>query len=236
MKQKSAWKLRGIAGLAAIAITAGSAERLAYAGNNQANDFDGRWTATIKQGEHTIPFRLDIVVNGKSITGKLFNGTEDFETTSSARIDNGTVQLNFEHYLTNITASLQGGELDGQLTVTRRGAINITPGAAPSKPHDTVSPFHARRYVAPTAAQNASAPSIDGLWELPHESPKGEKSWRLIVKQTGAEISASVLRVDGDTGALTGIWQDGKFVASHFDGSRPGLIEITPQTDGSLRV
>ncbi len=58
----------------------------------------------------------------------------------------------------------------------------------------------------------------------------------MIVKQKGAEISAAVLRVDGDTGALTGSWHDGKFVASHFDGSRPGLIEITPQADGTLRV
>jgi hypothetical protein len=33
--------------------------------------------------------------------------------------------------------------------------------------------------------------------------PKGAKAWRLIVKQNGAEIAATVLRVDGDTGALT---------------------------------
>ena len=30
--------------------------------------------------------------------------------------------------------------------------------------------------------------------------------------------------------------QDGKFVASHFDGARPGLIVLTPQADGSLQV
>jgi peroxiredoxin len=42
--------------------------------------------------------------------------------------------------------------------------------------------------------------------------------------------------VDGDTGALTGGWLDGKFVASHFDGSRPGLLVLTPQADGSLAV
>ena len=56
------------------------------------------------------------------------------------------------------------------------------------------------------------------------------------MKQDGANITATVLRVDGDTGALTGGWQDGKFVASHFDGARPGLIEITPQADGSVQV
>jgi len=81
-----------------------------------------------------------------------------------------------------------------------------------------------------------NAPSIAGDWELPHDSNKGEKAWRLIVKQQGPEISASLLRVDGDTGALTGTFKDGKFIASHFDGSRPGLIEITPQADGTLKV
>jgi len=46
-------------------------------------------------------------------------------------------------------------------------------------------------------------------------SPKGEKAWHLIVKQHGAEVSAAILRVDGDTGTLTGSYKDGKFVLSH---------------------
>jgi peroxiredoxin len=49
-------------------------------------------------------------------------------------------------------------------------------------------------------------------------------------------VSAAILRVDGDTGALTGRWQDGKFVLSHFDGSRPFRVEITPNADGTLAV
>jgi thiol-disulfide isomerase/thioredoxin len=56
------------------------------------------------------------------------------------------------------------------------------------------------------------------------------------VKQNGAEASAAILRVDGDTGALTGSWRDGKFVLSHFDGSRPGLMEISVQKDGTLEI
>ncbi len=201
-----------------------------------ADKLDGRWTATIRQGGLVIPFRLDISSVGNQVVGKLFNGDDDYETTTSARIEDGAIQLNFEHYLTSITASLKEGELDGRLTVTRRSAINITPGAAEREASDSSSAFHARRYEAPTAAETANAPSIDGVWEIPHESPKGEKAWRLIVKQKGSEISATILRVDGDTGALTGGWRNDKFVASHFDGARPGLLEITPQKDGSLQV
>jgi thiol-disulfide isomerase/thioredoxin len=209
----------------------------AQAQTPQPQDLSGRWAATIDDGKYAIPFRLDISVNGNAVVGKLYNGWEDYETTSSATIENGAVQLNFEHYLTSISAKLVNGELDGQLNVVHRSAINITPGAKSDQAHDYGSAFHAKRYVAPAETAKAiDAPSIDGVWELPHDSPKGEKSWRLIVKQKGAEISATVLRVDGDTGALTGSWQGGKFVASHFDGSRPGLIEITPQQDGTLNV
>ena len=81
-----------------------------------------------------------------------------------------------------------------------------------------------------------SAPNIDGLWEIPTKSSKGESAWRFIVRQKGAEVSAAILRVDGDTGALTGSWRDGKFVLSHFSGARPNLLEVTPAADGSLKI
>ena len=215
---------------AALALTIGGAHAFA-----QTNKLDGRWEATLTQGGTVIPFRLDISSAGGYLAGKLYNG-DDSETTTGARFENGSLQLDFEHYLTSIEATVKDGELDGQVVVKRRSPINITPGVNATAASDTVSAFHAKRYVKPTVASLAGVPSINGVWELPHDSPKGEKSWRLIVKQKGAEIEATVLRVDGDTGALTGSWQDGKFIASHFDGARPGLIQITPQTDGSLLV
>jgi peroxiredoxin len=67
-------------------------------------------------------------------------------------------------------------------------------------------------------------------------SAKGEKAWHLIVRQNGAEVSAAILRVDGDTGLLTGEYQDGQFTLSHFSGARPSLLTIAPQPDGSLEV
>ncbi len=223
--------------MAAIAMGLAGMATIAQAESLATTDLNGRWAATIQEKDLTVPFRLDISVKGDQVVGKLYNGFEDVEQTSSAKIENGTIELNFEHYLTSINASLKDGELDGQLVVRRRSAINITPGANAEASHDELTPFHAKRFVATANTINiANVPSIDGVWELPHDSPKGEKSWRLIVKQKGAEISATVLRVDGDTGALTGSWNDGKFVASHFDGSRPGVIEITPQPDGSLNV
>jgi thiol-disulfide isomerase/thioredoxin len=44
------------------------------------------------------------------------------------------------------------------------------------------------------------------------------------------------LRVDGDTGALSGTYRNGKFVLGHFSGARPLLLEVTPMPDGSLSL
>ena len=44
------------------------------------------------------------------------------------------------------------------------------------------------------------------------------------------------MRVDGDTGALTGGYKDGKFVLSHFSGGRPALMILTPAADGTLAI
>jgi thiol-disulfide isomerase/thioredoxin len=45
-----------------------------------------------------------------------------------------------------------------------------------------------------------------------------------------------ILRVDGDTGTLSGNYKDGKFALSHFTGERPFYVEVTPQSDGSLQL
>jgi len=89
---------------------------------------------------------------------------------------------------------------------------------------------------ATQAASAEGVPNIDGLWEIPTRSAKGESAWHFIVRQRGAEVSAAILRVDGDTGALTGAWRDGKLVLSYFSGARPTLLEITPAADGTLAI
>jgi thiol-disulfide isomerase/thioredoxin len=230
---------------AAFSMTAGAS----------AENLEGRWAATVTQAGVAIPFRLDITGEGDHVIGTLYNG-DDKETTTSATIRDGKVQLNFEHYLTSISAEVKNGELDGKIINSRRvGNVDVGGGGAAAAPARTgnrrnganVQPgeeeaarvgsaFHASRYVAPTAASVANVPSIDGVWEIPHDSPKGEKAWRLIVQQHGADITTTILRVDGDTGALTGSWQGDKFVASHFDGARPGLFELKLLPDGNLQV
>jgi thiol-disulfide isomerase/thioredoxin len=188
---------------------------------DSSKSIDGRWDASLTVNGAAIPFRLDISGDGPTLKGTLYNG-DDQEFTTKASFENGTLTLNQEHYLTKIIATLEDGKLVGKIQM--RGDQG---------PEGSV--FQAARYT-PTAAPTAAVPSIEGQWIVPVDSAKGEKAWRFIVKQTGAEVSAAILRVDGDTGALTGAFHDGKFVLSHFDGSRPYLLEVTPAADGSLAI
>jgi len=184
------------------------------------DSISGRWDATVTIRGISIPFRIDFAGSGKDFTGSLFNGDIPI-TPTSANYENGTVTLTFEQLPMTIKAALKDGQLEGRVEgrAADRGG----------------SPFQAKRYSpVPTAAGNV--PAIAGVWEIAHETVKGEKAWRFIVRQSGADVAAAILRVDGDTGSLTGRWQDGKFVLSHFDGTRPALMEITPAADGSLTI
>src|SRR5262249_28253551 len=145
--------------------------------------------------------------------GAFFNGDERVRSTG-ASFSNGTLTLFFDHYATKLEARWDNGQLNGTY-------------GRPSR----LYPFHAMPFQAPPAPA-ADAPSIAGLWEIAVNSPKGESAWRFIVRQSGPEISAAILRVDGDTGILSGAYRDGKFILSHFSGARPNLLEITLAADG----
>jgi thiol-disulfide isomerase/thioredoxin len=209
------------AGLAAVLV--GSAAVLAA---DPANSIDGRWDASLSTKTGTvIPFRLDLSGAGDSVKGTLYDGFHPYDGTTSATFKDGKLVLNIEHYLTTITAQLKDGELVGDVTSQGRGQFQQFG-------------FTAVRHVDGTDTAVAAAPDISGSWivPLPTASAKGEKAFRVIVEQHGAEIAASILRVDGDTGSYTGAFKDGKWVLSHFDGSRPGVITIIPNAEGTLEI
>ena len=192
---------------------------LAFAAVASAQSPAGLWDATISFNGQDIPFRLQIAGDGSHLQGWLFNGN-DKEVAASASFQNGTLVLNFDSYAAKLEAKLQDGALVG------------TYGPMLKKTY----PVTAHRHTGESAS--AGAPSIDGLWDVPVQSSKGEKAWRLIVQQkkNAPEVEAAILRVDGDTGALTGTYKDGKFVLSHFSGGRPSLMVLTPVPDGTLTV
>jgi thiol-disulfide isomerase/thioredoxin len=70
----------------------------------------------------------------------------------------------------------------------------------------------------------------------PAKDQRSALSWKLYLRQSGQEVSGSVLRIDGDTGRLTGRWRGNTLVLSHFAGERPVLFEASLQPDGTLDV
>src|SRR5580658_6347178 len=163
-----------------------------------AQPLAGLWSATVIVNNQQIPFRIGFSGDGANVRGWFFNGDEKVPSTTGT-LENGALTLRFDHYATKLEAKLQNGALDGAYGKEGRAYA-----------------FHAVPYRADDAASSGPAPSIAGLWDVEDvHSAKGEKAWHLIVQQHGAEVSAAILRVDGDTGLLTGSYQDGKFVLSH---------------------
>jgi len=181
-----------------------------------AQTLAGSWDATINVNSVSIPFRMEFAGSGTDIRGSFFNGDERL-TSTSGRFAENRLTLHYDYYASTLEATLKDGALDG---VYKRPTSSY--------------PFHATLHAA--AAPASGAPQIAGVWNIATASAKGEAAWTLIVRQTGSEVSGAILRIDGDTGALTGSWRGGKFVLSHFSGARPALFELTPQPDGTLEV
>jgi len=187
-----------------------------------AQPVNGLWDATVlvNNGALEIPFRFELSGSGSNVKGSFFNG-DDRTTSTSGTLQNGVLSLNFDELGTKLDATLKDGQLDGQYSRGTRGA-----------PY----PFHAKRF-SPIQPGDATIPSIAGLWNVQvGKSSKGEAAWQLIVRQAGAEVSAVILRIDGDTGTLTGSFRNGTFALSHFSGARPLRLELTPGADGTLAV
>jgi len=181
----------------------------------------GRWDATVQVNGVDIPFRFELSGDGSNVKGSFFNGDERI-TSTSGRFENGSLVLRWDDHASRLEATMHDGVLEGKYQRAGRD-------------EKSTYPFSAKRY-SPPSAYKGQVPSIAGMWIIPTDSPKGEKAWRFIVRQTGPEVSAAVLRIDGDTGALTGRYKDGKFVLSHFDSARPMLMEVTLQKDGTLEL
>jgi peroxiredoxin len=192
----------------------------AWSQSDKTQSVTGLWDATINFNGAEIPFKMELSGNGASVKGWFFNG-DDKEISNGGKLENGSLVLNFDSYLAKLTATVKDSVIDGEY------------GPILKKNY----PIHAVRAASAKSQSAGNAPSISGQWDLENvASSKGEKAWRLILRQSGSTISGAILRVDGDTGTLTGSYQDGKFVLSHFSGSRPALLILKPATDGTLDV
>ena len=198
--------------LSLAVVTAAAAQDAASIG--------GRWDAVVVVNGTEVPFRFDVDARDGIPRGAFVNGTDRIMSTQG-RLADGALTLQFEQYGSTLSATLANGELTGVYDRRSRGRY----------------PFRAVRHRDDDqGAAGGEVPRIDGEWRIPTTNNKGETAWRFLVRQDGADVEAAILRVDGDTGTLSGRYASGTFVLSHFSGARPMRLEVTPQADGSLTL
>ena len=184
-----------------------------------AQQIDGVWEASVVVNGMPVPFRIEISTKNGKAGSYFFNGDEKVNPSTDGSFQDGQLALEFASYATRLRATLKGGVLTGSY----------------ESPSGNTYPFYAEPHRT-SSRVGAGVPNIDGPWEIQVKSPKGESAWRFIVKQSGAEIAAAILRVDGDTGTLAGTYKDGKFAFSHFTGERPFYLEVTPLPGDELKI
>lgn len=195
----------------------------------QPASVDGTWDAVVVAGsaEHPIdvPFRFEIATKGGDAQGFFFEGDRKVGSTSG-RFAGGALTLDYDFLNTTLEATLTGDELVGTYRNKRAG----------SRPQT----IRMRRFT-PAAAADERTPALAGSWEMRRNAdevtaPRDTRTWHVFLRQSGAEVTGTILRVDGDTGTLAGRWRNGKLVLSHFAGERPNLFEATRNADGTLAV
>jgi thiol-disulfide isomerase/thioredoxin len=189
---------------------------------------DGLWDATVLVGQAEIPFRFEIATTGNQVQGFFFEGEKKIGSTSGQFVNNQLI-LQYEFLYTTLTATFDGEQFQGTYRRNRKNAGEY--------------PFRAHRF-RPAGPDSAEPPQVAGAWEMAlvgedHSAikdPRSVLSWNLYLRQSGQEVSGAILRVDGDTGTLTGRWHGKTLVLSHFAGDDPVLFEASLQPDGTLDV
>ena len=212
---------KGLLLLAALFV---AASHLASAGQ-AASSIAGLWNAVIVSNGTEIPFRFEIATSGSDAQGFFFEGDRKVGSSSGRFVD-GALTLDYDHLNTTLELAVKGDELTGTYRNKRAG----------SRPQDV----RMRRFT-PVVLGQEDPPQLAGTWEMRRlaeeaTASRDTRTWQVFLRQSGAEFSGSILRVDGDTGTLVGHWKDGKLVLSHFAGERPNLFEATLKPDGTLAV
>jgi thiol-disulfide isomerase/thioredoxin len=190
-----------------------------------ASNITGLWDAKIVANQLEIPFRFEIAQNGNQVQGFFFEGDRKIGS-SSGSFSGGHLILEYDILETTFEVTFLDDQFAGTYRFKRSNGQPLL--------------IRARRFV-PAPADASSAPAISGSWEMrrvPQEvkTASDNQTWNLFLRQSGAEVSGSILRVDGDTGFLIGRWQNGRLVLSHFAGQGPLLFEAKLNADRTLAI
>lgn len=186
-------------------------------------EISGMWDAVLTANDVPVPFRMELSSEGGKARGVFFDG--DLRIASTQGTWSGRrLHARWEYLDGDLDASLANGVLRGKYIMRRSG------------PHPRPLPFEARRFVPVETGKPGSDLSVAGHWEVRPRNGAAKDAWKLSIRQSGAEVTGAILRLDGDTGTLSGTFRNRKLVMSHFSGARPALLEGTLGPDGALNL
>jgi peroxiredoxin len=183
----------------------------------------GYWQATITLPGGNIETGIEISLDGDSYTASLVNGQERVRIDEVAFADNELL-LRFPAFNNEIRASLDDGQLVGELTLVKRfGETQVMPFAA--------SPGG----EAPDA-QNAEANhDLSGRWAVSFHVPDGSDSASIgEFAQRGARLFGTFLNPNGDHRFLAGHVRGDDFHLSTFDGAHAFIFSGSINTEGRI--
>jgi len=181
-----------------------------------AGQFGGNWDGTVAMNALRVPFRMEITEAPAQVC--FFEDTQPVCSTT-ARIEDGKLMAKWDYMNSQLTLSASDGGLGGTYVNLRTGR-ELKIEAAAHK----------------AASKSAEKPAqFGGEWEV-HSPQRPGPGNQLILRQSGTELKGTILRIDGDDGALVGQVDGKHFEIAHFSGDRPTLLKGSLEADGTLSL
>lgn len=190
----------------------------------------GPWRAVLQVPGGELPFGMSVAARDGKPVVTLINGPSRVEVTEIT-VDQGEVTLLMPGFENRIVAKVDGGVLQGTLTMVKAGGkLQLIPFSAVHG--------QAWRFSAPStsvSAHRAPPPNLAGRWAVTFG--EGDKASPAVGEftQQGAIVTGTILTPTGDHRFLDGEIIDGELRLSKFDGGHVFLYRGTLQADGSLR-
>jgi peroxiredoxin len=208
--------------LVIIALLIGSAAILP-ACRRRPRELNGVWYGMVKnKNGDELPIKMELKREGDQVVGSFVNGDER-TTSSSGSFDPATetLKLRFDFY---------DGELEGRFF--RRELIGtFTRQWQHEKLVRDLKLWRGAPMVVPAAAEGKD---LSGEWTLRVGEGEQQKTWQMSLKQTGADVSGTIIPPSGDWGTLTGTFGYGKLTMSRFDGINARLLRAELNDKGQL--
>lgn len=190
-----------------------------------AADLIGSWRGVLASPGGELPFTLRLDHDGPRLRAVIVNGREE-AVISRVERSGDQIVFRFEHYDSEIEATLKDGRLEGRFRRTVPAGDSILPFVA--------TKGEERRFL-PSTKKGAALAEIAGAWAVEFTDGESREVAQGEFVQEGNQVFGTFLTPTGDYRFLSGSFENGHLRLSSFDGAHVFLFEALAQDDGSLK-